>query len=562
MSALEKPDNRWSVQLFGQSTSLFLPQALLSACAVVLSLWAKVPWPAVAALGLVAVELVSVSRRSRTSRWSTAIVWACTPVIMAGLSARADGANIYSGELCCALLGFLNAAAVLLTSHRLEPAVRRWWKLLGMTWAFAAGLICLDRSYVQNFSGAFHLALLINAGLLILCHLLFRMRAWAILTLNTLILILLGLPIADLFIRPAYREDAHSDPRKMLYLYEKAKKDPGGAASWQRAYQLQLGALWRHICIGGFPYSDFWRLKPSSSGSLFGSKISINSKGFRGPEIPEEKDNTYRIVALGESTTFGITLTPEDKPWPEILEQMIRQRWQPQRPVQVINAGVSGYDLRINLGRMATEILPLKPDMIISYHGYNGFYLIQQALPFSYIKSPPAYKQRPLKLLADCEYALKILWFKHRAANVNFNPPAGSRLMETDYARRYLDLAHIAQTNSIRLVLATYSMAVNRQSVREIIEFYRPTFPAVYWEMRANEVHSAIVQQVAQQYPQVCLVDTHPGLDGEHDKFIDLIHFAPEGEQKLAETFFAAIKPILETDLAGTNAAVAETAGR
>ncbi len=46
-------------------------------------------------------------------------------------------------------------------------------------------------------------------------------------------------------------------------------------------------------------------------------------------------------------------------------------------------------------------------------------------------------------------------------------------------------------------------------------------------------------------------MDTHPGLDGEHEKFIDLGHLTQEGRQQLAENIFAGIKEVLEKDLAG-----------
>jgi lysophospholipase L1-like esterase len=291
-----------------------------------------------------------------------------------------------------------------------------------------------------------------------------------------------------------------------------------------------------------------WHLRPGTSCRLFDSTIVINRQGFRGPEIPTEKGDTYRIVALGESTTFGITMHAEDKPWPELLEQMIRQRLNLRRPVQVINAGVPSYDLKMNLDRMAREILPLKPDMILSYHGINGFFLIQQALPFSFVKTPPEYRPRPLKLLADAEYHVKIFWFSREAGRLKWDPSAPSELTRSEYARAYEELVRIAQTNGIRLVVANFSMAVTPGSSRELQEFYRPLYPAVHWEVRANELHSAIVEQVARRHPEVCFVDTHPQLDGEHDKFLDLVHFAPEGEQQMAETFFAGIRKILEAD--------------
>jgi hypothetical protein len=44
-------------------------------------------------------------------------------------------------------------------------------------------------------------------------------------------------------------------------------------------------------------------------------------------------------------------------------------------------------------------------------------------------------------------------------------------------------------------------------------------------------------------------VDTHPHLDGEHEKFIDIIHLTGDGNRQLAENVFAGIRGVLEKDL-------------
>ena len=124
--------------------------------------------------------------------------------------------------------------------------------------------------------------------------------------------------------------------------------------------------------------------------------------------------------------------------------------------------------------------------------------------------------------------------------------------MGTKFARAYQELVQVAQTNSIRLVLANFSMAVNTQSPPDVVDFYRSGFPQGQWQIQANVLHSRLVEQIAQQHPGICLVDAHPHLDGEHERFVDLVHLTQEGRQQLAETFYAAIKPILEQDLSPT----------
>jgi lysophospholipase L1-like esterase len=213
--------------------------------------------------------------------------------------------------------------------------------------------------------------------------------------------------------------------------------------------------------------------------------------------------------------------------------------------VQVINAGIASFHLKHNLHRFAGDILPLQPDMIISYHGFNGLHFLDETIP----DSAPEFRPRPLKLLADAEYRLRVI----RYARVQEKELTGDP-MESDYAAAYRQLIQAADSNDVRLVLANFAMAANRASEPDLIEFYRMAFPIAYWQIQANEVHSFIVERLAEQHPDVHFVDTHDGLDGVHEKFIDLIHFTQVGRQQLAENVFAGIRTVLEQELAAQKA--------
>jgi lysophospholipase L1-like esterase len=295
----------------------------------------------------------------------------------------------------------------------------------------------------------------------------------------------------------------------------------------------------------------WYRLKPDSEGRLFENRIRINHLGFRGREITADKGAAYRIVALGESTTFGYTFEAGDRPWPEVLEQLIAERLKPGRPVEVINAGIPGFNLAMNVRRLENEILRLRPDMIISYHGFNGFTGSNLlASSRSRVRGAPAYQNRPTRLLADCEYSLKLTLYKrqqraaHRPAPLTVPDP-----LNTGYATAYRRLIELAQTNGIRLVIGNYSMAANQQSQPDVIEFYDRRFPGVGWYIKANEIHSEILRRLAPQYADVTFVDTHPSLDGEYVRFSDLVHLTQEGRQQLAEVFYAGVERILKQDL-------------
>lgn len=540
-------------------TVLAVPlQALLTLTAVLLGAWAGMPWPGAVALGVAgAAAMMAASqwsaRRESVRRWALAAAWAGTAGVLASaLLARGAQATLgtYLDGYYVALAWMFAVAILPATGRRPGCEPPALWRLLAVLWIMLGALSWLGASYARNRPVAFFFCLLLLLVLLVLCHFWFHLNATGIVAVNTLILVLLGLPFVDLLVGYAAGLRAPPEAQQRLYLYDVAKQNPTAFGRWWNYYLTQWRQAEKQLYAPDPDPVLNYHLRPNSRARCVRSDIVINSRGFRGRDIPADKGNTYRIVALGESTTFGVSLNQEDRPWPELLEQLIRDRLKPPRPVEVINAGIPGYRLDQNLRRFPAQILPLEPDMVISYHGINAFHQLRDAVPFAPGARAPAYKERPLRLLADAEYRLKLIRFQHRR-----QPRQVPRLgavadpLDTPYAHHYRHLIHLARTNHIQLVLANYSLAVNARSERALVEFYQVGYPAAAWQIQANRVHSDIVRALAEQHPEVCFVDTHPHLDGEHDKFIDLVHFAPAGDQQMAETFFNAIRPLLETNL-------------
>ena len=82
------------------------------------------------------------------------------------------------------------------------------------------------------------------------------------------------------------------------------------------------------------------RLRPGFKGDHAGSYVEINSRGMRDREYGLQKTaGTTRILALGDSWTFGVGIAPEQT-WPKRLEALLAGA----EPVEVMNTGVSGYE--------------------------------------------------------------------------------------------------------------------------------------------------------------------------------------------------------------------------
>lgn len=528
---------------------LFGLRAVLAGCCVLLAIWTQVPvltLVGLSELGLSSLLTESPGPRAAETR-QTWLIAAWVFTIVTAISAVFSSTNIWDGYY--ALIAWCLAGATCLAAISApHGSIRVWWKRLSITWAFFGLLVWLGWAYLQDLRGTFLAGLGLAVIVLIVFRILFRPGALGIQAINTAILLCLFLPVVDWASGLRKTGSLNDEVAGNGYSYEADKGNPRLFRNWASRSAVQITRM-SGQCLGPDPTGVLpYRLIPNSHAALFQSRFQINSLGFRGKEIPKAKGNAYRIVALGESTTFGIGLLPDYRPWPELLEQMIRQRINPARPVEVINAGIPGFSIENNVRRLPTDILPLKPDMIISYHGWNGFHFFSDALPPVFGRHLPVFKARPLQLLAECEYRLKMIYSKHRLLTRKaLAPPPVSNLMATTYAKAYEELISVAASNHIRLVLANYSMAVNAASPSELVDFYREGYPALYWQIEANQMHTRLVGLLAREH-DLCLVDTHPYLDGRHQFFIDSIHFTQDGDRMMAETMFQGIKPILEKE--------------
>ncbi len=111
-----------------------------------------------------------------------------------------------------------------------------------------------------------------------------------------------------------------------------------------------------------------YALKPGAVASVAGIKYKINSLGFRDREYSLVKPRgCYRILCVGDSFTFGQGLYLEST-YPKVLEKELQRKY--SQNIEVINAGVCGYNTYDEYWFIKTKLIRLKPDLIIL-----GFYI-------------------------------------------------------------------------------------------------------------------------------------------------------------------------------------------
>jgi len=90
--------------------------------------------------------------------------------------------------------------------------------------------------------------------------------------------------------------------------------------------------------------------------------VQTNSVGLRNTQEPD--DSRFRILAVGDSLTFG-PFVPNEDTWPAWLESILNAQLFPSTSVQVLNAGVSGYTIEDELAYLREKGLGLEPDLVI-----------------------------------------------------------------------------------------------------------------------------------------------------------------------------------------------------
>jgi lysophospholipase L1-like esterase len=111
---------------------------------------------------------------------------------------------------------------------------------------------------------------------------------------------------------------------------------------------------------------------PNRSANLMGVPVSINSHGHRDREYAETRSpGVYRIVILGDSTTFGWGV-PAEETVAKILEAELNKAGAPgYRGFEVINAGVGNYNTVQEVTHYLTYDRAFHPNLVILEYFIN-----------------------------------------------------------------------------------------------------------------------------------------------------------------------------------------------
>ena len=90
--------------------------------------------------------------------------------------------------------------------------------------------------------------------------------------------------------------------------------------------------------------------------------VQTNSVGLR--NVAELSNSAFRILAVGDSQTFGAYVANEDT-WPAWTENNLNLHFKDPARVQVLNAGIAGYTISDELAYLKDKGVELRPKLVL-----------------------------------------------------------------------------------------------------------------------------------------------------------------------------------------------------
>jgi lysophospholipase L1-like esterase len=264
-----------------------------------------------------------------------------------------------------------------------------------------------------------------------------------------------------------------------------------------------------------------------------------NSLGYRNNEFSLDKPSSvYRIVALGGSTTYDIRIEDNEKTFTAQLEKLLKEEYGYQN-VEVINAGVPGYNSWEILINLEFRILDLNPDLVIIYEGTNDVHA-RLVEPSAYRGDNSGRRQQwwtPPVALWEHSTLLRILsritnfrrqvsvddfvsassylsWpYEFRLSETGIDPVEILKKNPPNYFQRNLgNMIAIAQEHDIKIMFATWAYSPYLNDYASLV-YYQQGF----WE------NNEVVKEVANShhiplfdYAEIMPQDKQYWADGRH----------------------------------------------
>lgn len=194
-----------------------------------------------------------------------------------------------------------------------------------------------------------------------------------------------------------------------------------------------------------------YRLKPGGVGRFAdGARGAANSRGLRNREVGPKPPGTFRILVLGDSFTVGASVE-QDEAYPQVLERVLARRT--RRPIEVVNAGVGGWDPFQYAQYFAREGFSFEPDLVlVGFFVGNDTYSTLLSVPVlpTAVQGRRVTRQAAQRSTVDLEVLLQLHSHLARALRDPHFPPFHPRSSCDDFAAGLLAIQRARLANHLR----------------------------------------------------------------------------------------------------------------
>ena len=308
---------------------------------------------------------------------------------------------------------------------------------------------------------------------------------------------------------------------------------------------LRYGQVWS--VEQTFAYDEASGLRVPLPGGRFGP-ISINSLGFRGPEITEKKPpGRLRIAFLGGSTTYCGEVSSNEMTWPHLVWQALHEHW-PGLDLDYINAGVPGYTTPSLLLAVERRVARLEPDIIVIYEAVNDLTMnIRQLAVDQGISSVETIERgrNDIGWLARHSFLARLI-----RANLRFALARGletgssgkvkldTARLDAEFRRNYTNLVEASAKVAKVVVTVTFSSRLRAQQSPEEQTEAAPTiiyspYTTIDDIMTGLTHYNQVIREIANVH-QTLLIDGEETIPPDRLHYTDDVHFTDAGSIAMA----------------------------
>jgi lysophospholipase L1-like esterase len=275
---------------------------------------------------------------------------------------------------------------------------------------------------------------------------------------------------------------------------------------------------------------------------ISGSKaiIKTNSLGLRSVEIPPEKSaNTVRIALVGASSVMGTYTRNNEETLAAQLTTILNSQLK-HSTVEVLNAGIAGYGLDDQKKLLTHLVVPLNPDIVILYPGFNDLahYCKSESTP-----SVDSYSLVDIKIpkwVLTTELITKnTTWLRQSSDLENKLEP--QHLDTSSYQEKLRDFfQYVSSLEDTKVLLVTnpraFSTDMPATQQRELASsalYYYPCFSVAALNELFDSHNEMLVNKARAHNIEVYPLDVT--MPKGSDMFGDSSHFSTKGTQVAAE---------------------------